>query len=177
WFPKLYALYAKLEAELNAKYPDMHGAFPGFPMMSKTTNTGKKTRTPEHVDFKNALFGMCVIAIFGKFDHTKSGMLVLRELKVLLPLAPGDIVFIPSALITHGNTELAAADVRRSWTLFTAGGLFRFRDAGFVTERELIRRGDHEELALFRRAQPALLRQRLGLHMSIDELCDYYSVK
>ncbi|EJD39887.1 hypothetical protein AURDEDRAFT_44055, partial [Auricularia subglabra TFB-10046 SS5] len=136
WFPKLFALYQELERELNAKYPDMHGAFPGFPMMSQTTNTGKKTRTPEHVDFKNALFGMCVIAVFGTFDHKKSGMLILRELKVLLPLAPGDIVFIPSALITHGNTDLAADDVRGSWTLFTAGGLFRYRDAGFATQKD-----------------------------------------
>ncbi|KZV80622.1 hypothetical protein EXIGLDRAFT_704971 [Exidia glandulosa HHB12029] len=122
WFPELFKVCTTLGQDLKIAYgDDFQPPYPDVPFFIDTANTGKQVVTPMHVDFKNALFGMCVIAVFGKFDHQKHGMLVLKELKLLVQLKHGDIIFIPSALVTHGNTELAPTDIRRSWTMFNSG--------------------------------------------------------
>lgn len=166
-----------LHDDLNKFDPGLHGAFPGFPMHNTTVNTGQQVATPEHVDFKNVLFGMCIIAVFGKFNHKKHGLLILRELKVMLQVAPGDIVFIPSALLTHGNTELAPTDVRRSWTLFTSGGLFRFRDAGYTTAEELKRTGNAERLRDFEAMYPEFFKNYMSTYMTLEEILQYHTGK
>ncbi|KZW02390.1 hypothetical protein EXIGLDRAFT_601924, partial [Exidia glandulosa HHB12029] len=176
WFPKLWKIYADLERDLNDwsklrghPFP-LRGAFPDVPFFDSTTNTGKKVVTPMHVDFKNAIFGMCIIAVFGRFNYRTHGLLVLKELKLMLQLKPGDIAFIPSALLTHGNTELAEDDIRRSWTLFNGGGLFRFRDAGFATVASMSQ-GERDE---FYAMYDKFFQYYMDAHMSLDELRAYH---
>ena len=82
--------------------------------------------------------------------------------------------------------ELLEEDIRWSWTLFMAGGLFRFRDAGFTTEADLLRRSrdasateDQRQeagkcLRKFKLLQPRLLEERMSMHMSLQGLADYY---
>lgn len=168
-------MYKQLEKELEEFNNNLHGAFPGFPMHNITVNTGLRVATPLHVDFKNALFGMCILAVFGKFNHKMQGLLILRELKVMLQVAPGDIVFLPSALLTHGNTELAPTDIRRSWTLFTSGGLFRFRDMGCTTAEALKREGRGDCVREFEALYPALFKEYMSSYMTLDDIVAFHT--
>ncbi|KZV99426.1 hypothetical protein EXIGLDRAFT_640618 [Exidia glandulosa HHB12029] len=178
FFPKLWGVYDELEQFLKqTSGGDLRGAFPGFPMLGITLNTGRRVACPMHVDFKNAIFGMCVIAAFGRFNHRKHGLLILKEFKMLVQVAPGDVIFIPSALLTHGNTELGEGEVRRSWTMFNAGGLFRFKDAGFRTMQDLRRTGGTESIKNFKSMFPDFLKYCMDSHMTLDELKKYHSVQ
>lgn len=115
-------------------------------MMAMTANAGPAVRTLFHTDPQNTSFSRCVVGATGNYDHKRSGLLVLKELKVIMEIAPGDVVFIPSAIVTHGNTAVAPGETRRSLTLYTAGALFRWVDADGRMLNELSR----DELASFR---------------------------
>lgn len=104
-------------------------AFRDLPMMGVTANAGPAVSTLLHTDPLNASWSRCIIGATGNYDHTRSALLVLKELKVIMEIAPGDIVFIPSALLTHGNTAVMEGETRRSLTFYTAGALFRWVDA------------------------------------------------
>lgn len=113
--------------------------FPDLPFAANVFNFGPATSTVAHRDFKNLISGFCAIIAFGDFDHTKSGHLVLHEANVVLEFRAGDVVFIPSALMTHSNRPVAAGETRMSWTCFTAGGLFRWMVAGDRTVKDIPR--------------------------------------
>lgn len=131
FFPFLHLENRELAKSLSARTNGkLHSVFPTLPMMAMTANAGPAVRTLPHLDLMNASFGRCIVGPTGSYDHTRSGLLVLKELKVIMEIAPGDIVLIPSALITHSNTSLAAGEIRRSITLYTAGALYRWVDAG-----------------------------------------------
>lgn len=99
--------------------------------MASTVNIGPQTITSRHKDFKNLSFGLCAIIALGDFDWEKGGALCLEEPGVRLQFAPGDIIFIPSASITHYNTPIAPGETRSSLTFYTAGQLFRWVHNGF----------------------------------------------
>ncbi|KZV98819.1 hypothetical protein EXIGLDRAFT_606643 [Exidia glandulosa HHB12029] len=177
WFPKLWHDYDDLARRLREHGNDDIGPpFPGFPMHGITINTGKRVATPMHVDFKNTMAGMCVISPFGRFDHTRHGMLVLQELKVIMQVAPGDVVFIPSALITHGNTELGEGETRRSWTMFNPGGLARFEDGGYMTMQDMRRQGGASAVKDFRAMYPLFLDHAMSAHMTLEQLKAHHTV-
>ena len=50
----------------------------------------------------------------------------------------GDVVFIPSAFITHSNSSLRAGECRRTVVQYTAGGIWRWVWQGHKPERELV---------------------------------------
>ncbi|KZV80351.1 hypothetical protein EXIGLDRAFT_781116 [Exidia glandulosa HHB12029] len=155
WFPKLWNQYNELEKMLKEfSHDHIHGAFPGFPMMSITANTGKKVATPMHIDFKNAAY----------------------EINTLVQLAPGDVIFILSALITHGNTELGKEDTHRSWTMFNPGALLRFRDAGMKTMQDLRRSQGAQAVKDFQNMYPLFRKESLGVHMTLEQLRKYHAV-
>ena len=47
-----------------------------------------------------------------------------------MEVRPGDVVLLPSALITHSNLPCADGETRMSFTCYTAGGLHRWNLAG-----------------------------------------------
>lgn len=101
----------------------------GFPFAATTANFGPQAWCRSHLDLKNLAYGLCCIAVFGKFNHQRGGHLILHELKVILEMRPGDIVFIPSAVVTHENIPIGAGETRQSLVFYSAGGLFRWVDA------------------------------------------------
>lgn len=111
--------------------------FPSLPLMASTLNLGPQTVTEQHKDFKNLAFGQCVIVPLGDFDYKKHGLIRLREAGVELEVAPGDIVFIPSASVTHFNTPLAPHETRYSLTFYTSGQMFRWVHDGHRPVKEL----------------------------------------
>ncbi|KZV93180.1 hypothetical protein EXIGLDRAFT_768299 [Exidia glandulosa HHB12029] len=151
---------------------DFQLPYPDVPFFIDTANTGKQVVTQMHVDFKNTLFGMCVIAVFGKFNHKKHSMLVLKELKFLVQLKHGDIIFIPSALATHGNTVLTPTDIHRSWTMFNSGVLFRYCDTGFCTFESLAPEDAHNMEKMY----PVFFWDYMSSHLTLQELKSYHCV-
>lgn len=54
-------------------------------------------------------------------------------MKLIVEMGPGDIIFIPSALVTHENIPIGEGEWRRSVVYYSAGGLFRWAAAGYKT--------------------------------------------
>ncbi|KAJ7084526.1 hypothetical protein B0H15DRAFT_748768, partial [Mycena belliarum] len=122
-----------------------------------------------HRDIMNLPFGMCAVQALGRFDPTKGGHLVLWELKLLIEFPPGALILLPSATITHSNVPVQAGDQRTSFTQYTGGGLFRYVDNGFRTEREL-KAQDSVEYARICAAKEGRWAMGLGLLSKVDDL-------
>ncbi|EJD38646.1 hypothetical protein AURDEDRAFT_45097, partial [Auricularia subglabra TFB-10046 SS5] len=102
-----------------------------FYFAATTFNLGPQVATVFHRDAMNLQQGICAIMAFGEYNHETSGHFIMLEPNVVVEFRPGDILFVMSALITHGNAPLKAGERRMSWTFYTAGGLFRWRAAGY----------------------------------------------
>lgn len=66
----------------------------------------------------------------GPFNSKRGGHLILHELCVIVEMRPGDILFFPSAVINHETVPISPKEKRYSLVWYSAGGLFRWRDAG-----------------------------------------------
>ncbi|KDQ07624.1 hypothetical protein BOTBODRAFT_180494 [Botryobasidium botryosum FD-172 SS1] len=93
-----------------------------------------------------------MLIILGMFDHTQGGQLVLHELKVVIELAPGDVIFFPSALITHQNLPILPHEFHYSITGYTAGNLFQLRDQRFHSKAQ-VRRLIKQEVEAIRKGK------------------------
>ena len=65
-----------------------------------------------------------MIAVLGDFDHRTSGHFIMHEPKVILEARPGDVIFMPSAAITHSNAGLKSYERRSSIVQYTSARLF-----------------------------------------------------
>lgn len=150
YFPKLYQDYVdvlrqyhKLTGKLKVRtgggghLPGWEPPFYPTPWAAETHNEGPKVATRVHVDQANKANGICPIFSFGDFDPKMGGHLVLPQLKVVVEFPPGCLILIPSATLLHGNIQIQEGEYRGSYTMFTAGGLFRWVAYGGQTEREL----------------------------------------
>ncbi len=100
--------------------------FPGSLFCGTTFNLGPYGVTIRHRDSRNLVGGLCMIGVFGNFNHETSGHFIMEEAKVIIELRAGDVVFMPSAAITHRNSQLRAGESRSSIVQYTSGGLFRW---------------------------------------------------
>ncbi|KAF8170036.1 hypothetical protein K438DRAFT_1478617, partial [Mycena galopus ATCC 62051] len=92
--------------------------------------------TFKHRDVCNLPFGWCAVQSLGRFDSRRGGHLVLWDLKLVVEFPAGALILLPSATVAHSNVPVQEGEERISFTQFTAGGLFRFVDNGFRTQRE-----------------------------------------
>ncbi|KAK7022815.1 hypothetical protein VNI00_016942 [Paramarasmius palmivorus] len=122
-------------ASLIGQYSNLHLPFSKCVFAAFTVNFGPETICHPHLDLKNLAYGWCAITALGDFDWRCGGHLVLWDLKLVIEFPPGTTIFIPSALITHSNTSISPGEKRYSFTLYSAGGLFRWVEHGFVTEK------------------------------------------
>ncbi|RPA74306.1 hypothetical protein BJ508DRAFT_312999 [Ascobolus immersus RN42] len=74
----------------------------------------------DHIDNRN---GVCCVYCFGQFH---GGELVFPELKLVIPLRPGQLVFFRSALLVHGNLPVLHGE-RHSFVLFSGERLMGWR--------------------------------------------------
>ncbi|KDQ06459.1 hypothetical protein BOTBODRAFT_181571 [Botryobasidium botryosum FD-172 SS1] len=138
WFPQHYKYYKKcLEDHLehnkecgDPKKP-LRQPHPTMPFAAMEVNTGPHTMCKCHKDHKNLAFGLCMLIIL-----------------VVIELAPGDVIFFPSALITHQNLPILPHEFRYSITGYTASNLFQLRDQGFLSKAQVRRLIIQEELAI-----------------------------
>jgi hypothetical protein len=123
----------------------------------------------KHRDVLNCPFGWCAIHALGSFDPKCGGHLILWDLKMAIEFPPGALILIPSALLAHSNTPVQPGETRSSFTQYCPGGLFRYVDNGFSTEKELEAR-DPEEFARMSALKETRWKMGLGLFSKMDEL-------
>ncbi|KIK50238.1 hypothetical protein GYMLUDRAFT_209255, partial [Collybiopsis luxurians FD-317 M1] len=134
WAPCVYEEYEHVQ---NTVYNRLHlpENFPCDSIFSAATfNFGGKVWTFKHRDFLNWAFGWCAITALGRFDHTRSGQLILWELKLVIDFPHASTILIRSAVITHSNTPIHPDDFRTSFTQYTAGPIFQWVQNGCRTE-------------------------------------------
>jgi hypothetical protein len=79
--------------------------------------------TPPHRDVKERVFGVSCLCPFGDWE---GGNLILWELKLIIELRPGDLLFFPDALIHHSNEAVAVGGQRNSVVAFTQQNMFDY---------------------------------------------------
>jgi hypothetical protein len=157
WAPRMHALYAKNMSALKERHPDLTFPFPGSVFPSATYNLGPTTVTYPHLDFLNAAFGWCGITALGSYGYKRGGHLILWDLCLVIEFPPGATIFIPSAIMSHSNVSISKGERRYSVTQYAAGGLFRWVDNGFKSNRSLSRKATkRQKLHDFTRWEEAL---------------------
>lgn len=136
WMPGMYRYYQRYMAAVEGE-TGLQRDFRGSAFACATVNFGPRVRTVKHRDMMNLAFGMCAITALGTFNHEKGGHLVLWDAKVIVELAAGSTAIIPSATLSHSNTDIGEDETRASFTQYSSGGLFRWVDNGFKTDVEL----------------------------------------
>ncbi|KAJ6549087.1 hypothetical protein DFH09DRAFT_926345 [Mycena vulgaris] len=169
WAPRLHEYYADHQRRLHKRLPHLRRTFPKSVFSCAAFNFGPRVWTFRHRDVLNVPFGMCAIQAVGPFDPTKGGHLILWDLMLVIEFPPGALILVPSATIEHSNVPVQAGDSRASFTQFTAGGLIRFVDNGFRTERALAEE-DPAEYARMCELKSSRWEMGLGLFSTIDEL-------
>ncbi|KAI0031570.1 hypothetical protein K488DRAFT_7606, partial [Vararia minispora EC-137] len=137
--PRMFKYYVETLSDIVEQQPELTDAIPfdNAPWAAVTFNTDLEVWTKIHRDHLNLAAGWCAIYALGKFDHSKCGHLILHTFKLILEFPPRSGFLIPSASVSHSNSRVrrALGEWRSSITFYTAGGLFRFREYGFRTEK------------------------------------------
>ncbi|KAI0316556.1 hypothetical protein OF83DRAFT_1060187, partial [Amylostereum chailletii] len=133
--PLLHQHIGEFVDDTIAHDPSLKKPFSNSVYPACTFNCGTNVATFIHKDNMNIPYGLCAITALGNYDHRKGGHLYLRDLKVLVEFPPGSTLFVPSAVMAHGNTPVMPGETRQSFTQYCAGGLVRWRDFGFTMEK------------------------------------------
>jgi len=167
--PNLMKQYTDLQVELIAINCLFRAAFPGSPFCAFTMNMGPQTVCIGHHDFWNLVYGTCPIGALGPFNHRTGGQIILHEPKVIFEFHRGDVMFIPSGAVTHENVPIAEGEKRYSFTMYTAGGLFRYIWCGLRTVKE-VRETDEGLYAQYVAEGPGHWEDGWKRYSTIDEL-------
>ncbi|KAL1750140.1 hypothetical protein FB107DRAFT_224403 [Schizophyllum commune] len=138
WQPDIHKHYADTNRKLIKWKPRLRRFF-NFPKSvwaCLTINFGPRTVTVGHRDFGNLSHGFCAITALGRFNPDLGGHLILRELRLVIRFPPGSSIIVPSALITHLNTDIGVNEQRYSVTQYTSGAIFRFVEHGCKLDDE-----------------------------------------
>lgn len=136
WAPRLYQYYWDA-MKLLLGHTGEERNFPKSVFACAAMNFGPKVCAHKHRDVLNLAFGWCAITSLGSFDHTQGGHLILEEAKLILEFPAGSTYLIPSSCITHSNTPTQPGEWRASFTQYTAGGVFRWVENGFQTDKDI----------------------------------------
>jgi hypothetical protein len=135
--PSLYRYYSEKLAKVWDYDPSLRPGFDNSVWPCVAINFGTRVITQPHRDCMNLAYGWCAITALGNFDSTTGGHLVLPDLRIIIRFPSGSTIFIPSAILTHCNIDIAEGEERSSFTQFCAGDIFRFVDCGLQTEGQL----------------------------------------
>ncbi|KAK0217789.1 hypothetical protein IW262DRAFT_1275064, partial [Armillaria fumosa] len=171
WAPRLHRHYTDHLDALYEKLPHLRPNFARSVFPCAAFNFGGNVWTFKHCDILNCPYGWCAITALGRFDHRRGAHLILWELKLFIQFPHGATIFIPSATITHSNTAPAEGDSRTSFTQFLAGGILRWVDNGFRTEKEMARQ-DPAAYAEMQKHKGTRWQMGLGLLSMLDEILE-----
>jgi hypothetical protein len=98
------------------------------------------------------------------------GHLILWDLKLVIESPPGSTIIIPSGALRHSNIAIRTGESRYSFTQYTAGGLFRWVDHGYQTEKSYKKGWSKKR----KQAEEEVNKQRwvqgVGMFSTLDEL-------
>ncbi|KAJ4466684.1 hypothetical protein C8J55DRAFT_565673 [Lentinula edodes] len=106
-FPAIAKRYQDSIDYMRLKYgiEAMFGLFFNFCLNAPRKGV-KRVFCKPHVDWKNVAFGVCMIYVYGHFNHREKCWLVIWEAGIALEIPPGVFVFYPSSLFLHFNVDL-----------------------------------------------------------------------
>ncbi|KAI9061264.1 hypothetical protein FKP32DRAFT_1533454, partial [Trametes sanguinea] len=137
--PRLYEYYEATMESLLASDRNLRRNFPQNVFGAATFNLGPSTISRPHTDHLNLPWGWCAITAVGTFDPTRGGHIILHQLRMIIEFPAGSTILIPSAILRHSNTPIAAGERRYSFTQYSAGGLFRWVACGFKPVKDIPR--------------------------------------
>lgn len=132
--PKLYKQYAEETEALYSHDPSCRHPFKNAVWPACTFNLGPQCCCRGHCDSANVPHGWCAVWALGDYDPTRGGHLILLEFGLIVEFPPGSLILLPSSTIRHGNTPVGPNEHCYSFTMYCAGGLFRWVHHGFVPE-------------------------------------------
>ncbi|KAF8991197.1 hypothetical protein BDZ89DRAFT_974000 [Hymenopellis radicata] len=132
--PAMYHAYADNLDAILRRDSSLRRNFSNSVFALLTVNAGRRTVTKPHRDRANRPPGWCPVSAFGLYDPTRGGQMVLEEFKLIIDFPPGTTIYIPSAIVTHCNTDISPGEMRYSLTQYTPGALFRWVYNGFQTQ-------------------------------------------
>ncbi|KAI0685212.1 hypothetical protein C8T65DRAFT_592686 [Cerioporus squamosus] len=134
--PELHKHYHKNFNNILKSDPTLRRPFDNSVFAAATFKLGGRVATKIHLDHLNHTTGWCAVVALGDFDPKTGGHLVLWDLRIAVEFPPGAVIFIPSAILRHSNIPVAEHETRMSFTQFTAGGLFRWEECGFRSQKD-----------------------------------------
>ncbi|KAK7020705.1 hypothetical protein VNI00_017647 [Paramarasmius palmivorus] len=109
YFPRVYERYRRCSDYMLANKgfeAPYGGIFFNFCLNGAREGVDRVFCDP-HVDFKNVALGVCMVFVYGHFDHWERCWLVIWEAGVVLELPPGVFIIYPSSLFLHFNIDRA----------------------------------------------------------------------
>ncbi|PPR07287.1 hypothetical protein CVT24_010057 [Panaeolus cyanescens] len=169
WCPRLHAYYRETLRKAVAK-TGQPANFSRSCFAATSVNVGGQVCCYKHRDCRDLAFGWCAITSFGHFNPHHGGHFVLWELKMVIEFPRGSTILVPSAAFHHSNTMIDSSEKRLSITHYTTGGLFRWVENGYMSEKQMLhtdplRYSAMNELKLTR------FKKGLAMYSTIDELC------
>lgn len=126
--------------------PKLRANFKNSVFAALAINFSNKVDSNGHTDDGNRPDGLCAITPSGKFDHRRSGHLVLWELKLVIEFPRGSTTFILSAIVTHATLPIQQGETHHSMTQYTGGGLFRWIYNGYRSDKDWYAGATKEQL-------------------------------
>lgn len=143
---KIYKEYKDTHQEHLQCCPDLRANFPKTVFAAISVNMGPRSFSPPHMDADNSAFGWCTDTALGPFDPDKGGQLVLWDLRVVIRFPAGSTVLFPSALITHSTLPVQEHEEQYAVIQYCSGGLFRWRNNGWCSDRYFLANASTERL-------------------------------
>jgi hypothetical protein len=135
-----------------------------------TMNLGPRTVTYPHRDWANLSWGWCSISALGDFDADKGGHMVLWDLGLAIRFPRGSCIIIPSAMIRHSNASVGNSETRYSIAQYSASGLFRWVENGFMTDKDWLAQASMADRVSREEAQKTRWEDGLNMLSHISEL-------
>jgi hypothetical protein len=162
--PRLYGYYSTTIDDLIKRSPNtIKRIYEESAFAAMTFNVGPRTMTFPHRDWANLSWGWCAICALGEFDADKGGHLVLWDLKLAIRFPSGSTIIIPSAMVRHSNTSVGKNETRYSVTQYSAGGLFRWVENGFMADDKWLKKASKADKE--KRMKENMVRWENGLAM------------
>jgi hypothetical protein len=132
--------------KLISRYPNsINRNYKGAAFAAMAFNMVPRTVSFPHRDFANLSWGWCAITALGDFNADEGGHLVLWDLKLAIRFPRGSCIIIPSAMVRHSNASIGEMEKRYSIAQYSAAGLFRWVDNGFMKDDEWLAKASKEE--------------------------------
>jgi len=168
--PRLYAYYMETLDRLVDWMPSkIKRVYEGTAFAAITFNLGPRTVSFRHLDWANLAWGWCAITALGSFDADEGGHLVLWNLGLVIQFPRGTTMLIPSAMVEHGNTCVGPGQTRFSIAQYSASGLFRWVDNGFMKDTAWLAQASEAEKTRRKELQETRWVEGLKMLSSLSE--------